>query len=276
MEKKHLEELMKEFPLARKKIRIATYQLAFVRAMVSIAQVCVQQMRTSGARINMIEALERVRSERIHALPQRMYEPTKRVLANTLSSLSERVEATHEETREGLAALQTSLHASLDAQLSALRTDLFARIDAATSPGTRAGSPNRPTFGRRKLRTRSKEALAAAMENGVISRPSAEATGMGRPSRPSTESMASCSSLEQEAAAHARALAAVPEGSAVTMLAAGAHASSGSVLARAGAQRGAFTSASRRRRSADHALEIKLPSARCSDSDAVRQEHLDA
>ena len=88
MEKKHLQELMREFPLARKKIRIATYRLAFCRAMVAIAHCCAQQMRAAGTRLDMIEALARVRTERLNALATRMREPTKRVIADTLPSSS--------------------------------------------------------------------------------------------------------------------------------------------------------------------------------------------
>ena len=39
IERKHLEELMKEFLLARRKIRAATFRMAFTRAMVSLAKV---------------------------------------------------------------------------------------------------------------------------------------------------------------------------------------------------------------------------------------------
>ena len=39
MEKKHLEQLLNEYPIARRKIRAATYRLAFCRAMVALARI---------------------------------------------------------------------------------------------------------------------------------------------------------------------------------------------------------------------------------------------
>ena len=48
VEKKHLEALMREFPLARKKIRVATFRLAFCRAMVAIARACQESRALQG------------------------------------------------------------------------------------------------------------------------------------------------------------------------------------------------------------------------------------
>ena len=79
------------------------------------------------------------------------------MLANTLSSLSDRLEATHEETKVSLGSVQASLQASIDAQLNALRTDLMARLDGALHhpslerQRSRAGGVERPP-GRRRCR----------------------------------------------------------------------------------------------------------------------------
>ena len=108
IEKKHLEELMKEFPKARKKIRIATFKLAFCRAMVAISQACATEMYGTGVRIDMIEALNRVRSER-SKLQLRLRDPSKRVLANSVEALGQRVDAGHEELRSSLAAMQAAI-----------------------------------------------------------------------------------------------------------------------------------------------------------------------
>ena len=120
-------------------MRIATFKLAFCRAMIAIAQACTQAMRHGAhRRLNMIEALTAVRAERAKQHPRRRA-PTKRVLANSVLGLCERVETMHEETRAALAAMQASLQAGVDEQMRQLRRDLMARTDgvAAVGSGTR-------------------------------------------------------------------------------------------------------------------------------------------
>lgn len=141
MEKKHLEELMKEFPLARKKIRIATFRLAFYRAMLALARVCFKELTSNDRRMDMFEALSIVREEKARLHPK-LREPTKRVLANTLSALGDRVELIHEETRAALEAMQSSV----DTQVGAMRTEVSAKLDAllaASGSGVQRPTPER-------------------------------------------------------------------------------------------------------------------------------------
>ena len=138
IDKKHLETLMKDFPLARKKIRIATFRIAFCRAMISIAHACTVAIHHTGQRIDMIEALSRVRADKLQQFP-RLREPTKRVLASTLSTLSERVEAIHEETRESIHQLQKGVDQQMAQILSRLE-----QIAAGGGGGGRSGDVERP------------------------------------------------------------------------------------------------------------------------------------
>jgi hypothetical protein len=146
VEKRHLEELCREFPLARKKIRMATFRIAFCRAMVALARECHRQYEARGYRMDMIEALDAVREERVKAQMTKLVEPTKRVLANTLQARGERVQTTHEQTQAALEKMQENV----DEQVRQLREDVVAKLDLILAArGGRSGDLDRPPRRRR-------------------------------------------------------------------------------------------------------------------------------
>ena len=53
--------LLAEYPAARRKIRRMTYQLAFCRAMVTLARVFTREEASGRGRLNMIQALTMIR-----------------------------------------------------------------------------------------------------------------------------------------------------------------------------------------------------------------------
>ena len=128
MEKKHLEALLAEYPVARRKIRAATYRLAFCRAMVALARIFTREEGNGKGEVSMTRALEIIRAEKVKAVT-RLVEPTKRVLMNSLHSLSERVDAIGDEQ----VALGETMQAGVQSQITTLRGEvgsLSAKLDA--------------------------------------------------------------------------------------------------------------------------------------------------
>ena len=91
MEKKHLEALLNEYPIARRKVRAATYRLAFCKAMVALAKVFSREEERRGVSVTMTEALQIIRQEKTKGAT-RLVEPTRHVLITTLSNVAARVE----------------------------------------------------------------------------------------------------------------------------------------------------------------------------------------
>ena len=89
--KKHLEALLNEYPIARRKVRAATYRLAFCKAMVALAKVFSREEERRGVSVTMTEALQIIRHEKTKGAT-RLVEPTRHVLITTLSNVAARVE----------------------------------------------------------------------------------------------------------------------------------------------------------------------------------------
>ena len=151
IERRHLDELIKEFPQARRKVRRATVQIAFTRAMVALAHASKDMMDQEGHNLNMVDALSKVHEDRAHSVP-RLKEPSKRVLANSMASLVERVERMSENHEAGRAELRDEVKAELGAQLGALRADMSTLLQrfglrgagGATANGGSAGGAGSP------------------------------------------------------------------------------------------------------------------------------------
>jgi hypothetical protein len=110
MEKKHLEQLLNEYPIARRKIRAATYRLALCRAMVALARIFSREEETNGQQVTMTQALSIIRAEKMRSTT-RLVEPTKRVIINTLGSLQDSVEEISRSQASTLDILSSSLAA---------------------------------------------------------------------------------------------------------------------------------------------------------------------
>jgi hypothetical protein len=139
MQRKDLHGLMHEFPLARRKIRAATFRLAFTRAMVAIAAVY-----TDDAPLSMPEALQEVRARKAAAAARAdaLREPSKRALASSVGALAERVETLRVEQQEHSAALSEALQAQIAALGEQIR-ELAAQRERPRRR-TRGGTSERP------------------------------------------------------------------------------------------------------------------------------------
>ena len=145
LEKKDLESLLLDFPLARREIRRGSFKLAFCRAVVQVAKV-IRHRREYGEDFTVLEAFVDLRKAKQRAAldQMRLKEPTKRVLANNIIDLSERTEAFAKEGESGRDALAAQLRGleqrvddrvgRLDAKLDAILNHLRVPVDPAPPP----------------------------------------------------------------------------------------------------------------------------------------------
>lgn len=137
IEKRHLDLLLAEFPQARRSVRRATVRLAFVRAMVRLAQVFAREQQCSGRLVDVYVALALLQEELAAKAMPRLLEPNKKAVVSAIAHLHERIEA--------LDASQSAMAANVASGLAgvhALRnemTTLVARLDAVLPTDTIGG-----------------------------------------------------------------------------------------------------------------------------------------
>lgn len=123
-EKKDLEMLLTEYPLARREVRSASFKLAFTRAVLQLARV-LRRSHAMGLPISVLEAFVSIRQQKQRALldHMRLREPTRKLLASNLIDLAERTETiatAGEASRELLAIQVRALDSKVDTIINAL------------------------------------------------------------------------------------------------------------------------------------------------------------
>ena len=124
-----------EYPLARRRIRAATYRLAFCRAMVALAKIFSREEADRGVEISMTRALEIIREEKTRG-NTRLVEPTRGVLLREVEGLHHRVE----ELKDEQSAMGAKLQAGLENHVHALRHEIAEKLDLLlTASGVAVG-----------------------------------------------------------------------------------------------------------------------------------------
>ena len=123
-EKKDLEMLLDEYPLARREVRSCSFKLAFQRAVLQLAKV-LSKNRAMGVDLSLMEAFVSIRQQKKKAVHDhmRLKEPTRKLLASNLIDLSERTEVIakdSEAAREQIATEVRALSAKMDAIANAM------------------------------------------------------------------------------------------------------------------------------------------------------------
>lgn len=123
LEKKSLEALVADYPLARREVRRGSFRIAFSRAVIQVAKL-IARNREIGVHTSIPEAFIGLRraKQRQQFEETQFREPTRKLLANNLLDLSERTE---EIARDSEGARE-----ALSRQLNALQTNVDSRARA--------------------------------------------------------------------------------------------------------------------------------------------------
>ena len=133
LEKKSLESLLNDYPLARREIRSSSFKLAFCRAVLQLAKV-VGQNRALGKNTTILEAFATIRRSKQKAVLDhaRLREPSRRLLASNLIDLSERTEAIATESQNSRDELKEQMErrmGKLDSKLDSIKELLEAQAE---------------------------------------------------------------------------------------------------------------------------------------------------
>jgi hypothetical protein len=133
-EKRVLEGLLASYPFAQREVRSHAFKLAFKRALVQVASE-IARARARGADASILEAFVNIRLAKQRALAQhtQLGEPTRKLLASTLSDLAERTEniAREGETaREQISNQVRALDARVNARMEAVQQQQQAILGA--------------------------------------------------------------------------------------------------------------------------------------------------
>ena len=89
LDKKSLEALLVSYPRARREIRSAAFRIAFSRAVILVAK----ELAKGGPGMSVLQAFVEIRKTKARkALEHRIGEPTRKLLASSISDLAERTE----------------------------------------------------------------------------------------------------------------------------------------------------------------------------------------
>ena len=143
LEKKSLETLILDYPLARREVRKGSFRIAFTRAVVQVAKVIVQS-REMGMRISIPEAFVGIRKakQQMQLNEMQFKEPTRKLLANNIHDLADRTESIAKENglaREALARQVKTLHVRMDSAVGQINAKLDGLVESlAPLLGSRA------------------------------------------------------------------------------------------------------------------------------------------
>lgn len=145
LEKKALDALLSNYPLARRELRASSFKLAFRRAILQLAKI-IAKNRALGVPTSISEAFVSIRKAKQRTAIDHILlrEPTRRVLQKSIGDLSERTEEiahegvrAHEELTSRVRALDANVR-GLDSKMDRIIGALESGMGAALTPPAEA------------------------------------------------------------------------------------------------------------------------------------------